>query len=171
MLAAGEGVGANSSEKRASAMAGLRAAWGALKADHHIVATFVERPYGTQGQDDEGMRVQSLIDNAISTGWWLRSFELHFPSARHISEVASQWRPRAGIRAANRATAKRLADIIAKKAVEGTSNTLQGPRGGWLGHAAEAICQCISVWVLIGPSPGDAFSSWRQTGSFRGDCR
>jgi hypothetical protein len=135
-----------------------------------LTAALVERPYGTQGQEDPQERIQSLLSNAESSGWWQGKLSSMFPSALLYVCVASQWRSLLGLRVADRETAKRIGvDLAAKAAKETAGLEMKGPRGAALVDAAEALCMAMALWIKLklgGDDEQDAMAKWRATGKF-----
>ncbi len=177
VVAAGEGKGNDARAKRLSAFKTLQA----LSRGCAFHAAVVEWPYGTQGQDDEGDRVQALLHNAGSAGWWECVFSMLMHD-RFVGErghgvpvwmpTSSEWRPLVGIKAPDREEAKRRAVAIGGKAFSETAHVglLTGPRGGVLSHASEAVCIAMALWNkgrYGADDPDDAFGRWRKFGSFK----
>lgn len=157
VVAAGEGRGANTRLARRDALKNLIEALPAAP-----YAWCVELPYGTKGQDDPEERLQSLLSNAESAGWWQGALERLGGWERSWTPTASEWRRFVGIRGVDRATAKALAVRIGGRAFTEThGGILTGPRGGEMSHAAEAICVSMALWNRLDLGAGDEQDSLR----------
>lgn len=115
--------------------------------DHGITGRFnyvatVERPYGATDN------VQEVIQNAMSTGWWL--CETHGHSQLQWNPAAGQWRKWVGIhgdRKQCKEQAIELAQLLAKLQGIDPPTTKEGKPAE---HASESWCMCLATWLRFG---------------------
>lgn len=102
----------------------------------------VERPYGATNN------VPEVIQNAMSTGWWL--CETHNHSNLQWNPAAGGWRAHVGIhgdRAQCKAQAIRTAQFLAKLQGIDPPMTKEGRPAE---HASESWCMCLATWLRFG---------------------
>lgn len=131
----------------------------------HVEAALVERPHGGRAIAD---RVQSLLSQSESAGWWLCFLEQQFRVSPR-GEVAALWRSELGFpaEALDRDPAKDLAVALAGKAVAETTNTrLLGPNGGVMVDGSEAVCMSMVAWKWSFGITG-SLRAWKETNNFR----
>ncbi len=103
----------------------------------------VERPYGGSVE-----RMQDTIQNAMSSGWWLRELQV-----AHLqwSMTAPVWRKELGIGGLSRADAKAAAVRIAKVLCRLQGIPYPSTRAGKdADHVSESICICLAAWLRFG---------------------
>lgn len=106
-----------------------------------IYMAVVERPFG-------GQNTQSIIHNAIATGWWMREF--HIMTHLQWNPMASQWRPHLGIggaRASLKAQAIEVARHVCRLQGIDPPTTVKGRPAE---HASEAVCMALAAWLRFG---------------------